>query len=148
MADFSLTLAVIAVFCCVLFGWGRGVRWMITGKTDDGARNSWALTLILGLALLIALGGALNLVRLANVWGLSALAAMGLALCVAPWMRAVIIGLPRTGHTIPPRWEIAGRALMTVIALLVLVFRVATQLPPAARLSEKNVEPAAAMWRP
>lgn len=131
MADFTLTLAVIAVFCCVLFGWGRGAHWMAARKTGNSARNSWALTMTLGLAILITLGGVLNLARLANTWSLSALTAIGLALCVAPWIRAGLTGGSRSLQKFPPRREIAGRTLLMAIALSVLVFTVATQLPPA-----------------
>lgn len=130
MTDIFIPLAVIAIFCAVLYGWGRCVRWITTRKNSPGARQSWAVTLCLGLALLIALGGILNLVRLANVWGLSALTAVGLALCVAPWIGD---GLARNIQSLrsTPRQEIAGRGLLLALALAVLVFTVATQLPPA-----------------
>ncbi|MBT5047410.1 MAG: hypothetical protein HOM58_02825, partial [Rhodospirillaceae bacterium] len=130
MTDLTLSLAVIAVFCCALFGWGRIVRWLTAGGTDRGTPPSWAVTMMLGLALLIAVGGVLNLVRLANIWALSGLIALGLGLCVAPWIRrAVDSGLPMP-H-MPARTEIAARASLLALALAVLIFTIATQLPPA-----------------
>ena len=56
----AIPLVVIVLACCALYGWGRLARRM--AGLNDG--DSWALTLALGLALLIAMGGVLNLVRL------------------------------------------------------------------------------------
>lgn len=136
MTDILVPLAVIAIFSGVLFGWGRLVRWISNrgqnsvASLELGTGGSWAVTMALGLALLIALGGVLNLVRLANIWSLSVLAALGLALCVAPWIGGGLAhGLQSLRST--PRLEIAGRGLLLVLALTVLIFTVATQLPPA-----------------
>ncbi len=46
------TGAIIAAYCCALFGWGRFVR-RLMGMAD----GSWAVTIALGMALWVSIGG-------------------------------------------------------------------------------------------
>jgi hypothetical protein len=146
MTNIFLSLVLIAVFLCVLSGWGNVARWMISighgNAVDDTVPTtpapattpgSWTVTMALGLALLIALGGVINLVRLANIWSLSALTVLGLGLCLAMWIQQSVI---RSRPVSPPRQattraEFTGRSLMLALVLAILVFTLATQLPPA-----------------
>jgi hypothetical protein len=122
----AIPLVVIVLASCALYGWGRLARRM--AGLNDG--DSWALTLALGLALLIAMGGVLNLVRLAGAWPLTGLAVFGMGLFLAPFARPGALRGAWTTSVMALR-DAPGRLVLIAIAVAVLVFTVATQLPPA-----------------
>lgn len=115
--------AVIAVTCCALFGWGYLVR-----RSMNMANGSWAVSITLGMALWISIGGVLNLARLAGPSALTAMVVVGLMVFVFATRKALA---GRSGR-LPDGRVLAGRALLMALAIGVLVFTIATQLPPAA----------------
>lgn len=114
--------AITAVYCCALFGWGRFVR-RLMGMAD----GSWAVTIALGMALWVSIGGVLNLARLAGPWSLTTLVVIGILLFLLP-LQNIRHGWP---VALPQARVLAGRALLVAMAVGVLAFTVATQLPPA-----------------
>ena len=123
MEPFFFTAAAItAAYCCALFGWGRVLRHFM-GMAD----GSWAVTIALGMALWVSIGGVLNLTRLAGPRSLTAMVVIGIIL--------FLFSLRNTRQSwpvpLPQGRVLAGRALLMAVAIGVLAFVVVTQLPPA-----------------
>jgi hypothetical protein len=104
--------SLFAAFAFVLYGWGWAARRLVKAEI-----RSWPATAASGMAALVAIGGLLNLARLAYPWALACAAIAGVALGVA----ALLSG---------QRPRIAPAPL--ILALFVMTFVVGTQLPPAA----------------
>ena len=115
--------AIIAVYCCALFGWGHLVRRLL-----NMANGSWAVTIALGMAFWVSIGGVLNLARLAGPLALTAMVAVGILL----FLFALRNARPSQPVRLPRGRMFAGRALLMTVAIGVLAFTIATQLPPAA----------------
>jgi hypothetical protein len=109
---FAASLFLIAVATLMFLGWGWAFLKVL--RLD---RGTWPLTAALGMAAVIFAGGILNLARLAYPSALAALAAIGLLLAIFAL---------RDGLSIDPPPLIVA----TLIAI-VLVFTIATQLPPS-----------------
>jgi hypothetical protein len=103
---------LFAVFAFVLYGWGSAVRRLLGAEL-----RSWPATVASGMAAVVALGGLLNLARLAYPWALALVAIAGAALGI--WAIA-------SGER--PRFSMVS----LIPAVTVLCFVVLTQLPPAA----------------
>ncbi len=118
-----MAAAIIGAYCCALFGWGRVLRHFM-GMAD----GSWAVTIALGMALWVSIGGVLNLTRLAGPRSLTAMVVIGIIL--------FLFSLRNTRQSwpfpLPQGRVLAGRALLMAVAIGVLAFVVVTQLPPAA----------------
>jgi hypothetical protein len=123
MATIIMAITVILVYCCALYGWGSLAR-----RFMGVPEGSSPVTIALGLALLIAVGGVLNLARLATAAPLIALVIIGLVLFLLALRRSI-----RDRAAAKPDIRIiSGRAALILIAACVLFFVIATQLPPAA----------------
>lgn len=106
----ELTIAgiVMAVFCSALFGYGYLVCHFM--KVRDA---SWAVTIVLGMALVISIGGFLNAFRIASSWSLIAVVIIGLTLSIYPYRKVRF------------RWPIALLGVSMTIARAILVAAVA-----------------------
>jgi len=120
---FFTTAVIIAGYCCALFGWGRVLRHFL-GMAD----GSWAVTIALGMALWVSMGGLLNLTRLAEPRSLTAMLVIGIILFLFSLWNA----RKSWPDSLPQGQVLAGRALLMAVAIGVLAFVIATQLPPAA----------------
>ena len=107
MAVCGLLLSALAALSCL--GWGRLV--------DGRAGLAWPVAATLGLAVVVALGGLLNLAGMAFGWALDGVAAIGLIL--AGW----------TLWRRPPRAPSARGLAIAALALIPAGFVAATQLP-------------------
>src|SRR5580700_9002035 len=112
----SAAFGLFAVFAFVLYGWGWALRRLLS-KTPKAETRSWPRTVASGMAVVVFLGGILNLARLAYPWALACVAIAGVALGI----RALLSG---------ERPRVSLAALIPAIA--VLSFVVVTQVPPAA----------------
>jgi hypothetical protein len=116
--------AAVAAFAFVLYGWGWATRRLLSAESSAASNTesntdtrNWPFTAALGMAAVVAIGGLLNLARLAYPWALALVAIAGVALGVAALA---------SGERL--RCSLAS----LILALLVLTFVVGTQLPPAA----------------
>ncbi|MEE8099768.1 MAG: hypothetical protein V3T13_07520 [Hyphomicrobium sp.] len=92
------------------------------------ADGSWAVTIALGMAFWVSIGGVLNLTRLAGPRSLTAMVVIGIILFLfSLWNTRQRWPVP-----LPQGQVLAGRALLMAIAIGILAFVIATQLPPAA----------------
>jgi hypothetical protein len=119
MVRFALAICALLVACAILYGWGMAVRRF--ARTEGGSR---AVTVVLGLAVLLPIGGILNLVRLATpaMW---LIVGIGLALFILH------------AKSLRMRWpnqDAAQVEVLLAVGLIALVtgFAVLTQLPPSA----------------
>ncbi len=102
----ELTIAsfVMAVFCSALFGYGNLVRRFMNVRDA-----SWAVTIVLGMALVISIGGFLNVLQIAGSWSLIAVVIIGLALFIYPYRKV---------HC---RWPIALLRVWMTISRAILI---------------------------
>ncbi len=114
-------IAAMLIFALALLGWGWGARRLFA----MGAGRA-SVTLALGLAAAIFLGGILNVAGFATAPFLAAFVAGGLVLAVPGWWR--FRGDVRT-QLRDGRWTVMT---VGVVALAILAFTIATQLPPSA----------------
>jgi hypothetical protein len=120
MVRFFLASCGLLVACASLYGWGMAVRRF--ARADGGSRP---LTMALGLAVLLPIGGLLNLVRLATPVALWLIVGIGLVLFI-PHVKSLRMRWPR---------QDSGQVeVLTAAGLITLVIGVAifTQLPPSA----------------
>ncbi len=116
MALASLLFCALAVLSC--FGWGRAA-----GRIEGGAL-AWPVTAALGVAVVVWLGGVLNLAGLAYGWALDAVAAAGLGLAgLALWRDR-----PARSHPAGAASALAVLALALVPAVFAAVTLVPTTL--------------------
>ena len=120
MVRFGLAICALLVACAALYGWGMAVRRFV--HAPNGSR---AITMALGLAALLPIGGVLNLVRLATPIALWVTVGIGLVLFV---MHA------RSLRMRWPKEDFAQVEVILAVALIAIVvgFAVLTQLPPSA----------------
>lgn len=109
---------LFAAFAFVLFGWGWGLRRLLSVEPRAELR-SWPATAALGMAAVVFLGGVLNLARLAYPWALACTGVAGAGL------GALALKKDR-GHRQRTSW------VVWLLAAGVLCFVVLTQLPPQA----------------
>lgn len=120
MVRFGLAICALLVACAALYGWGMAVRRLV--RTSDGSR---AVTMALGLAALLPVGGILNLVRLATPVALWLTVGIGLVFFVLH------------AKSLRMRWpkeDFAQVEVVLAVSLIAIVvgFAVLTQLPPSA----------------
>ncbi|NTW15890.1 MAG: hypothetical protein HGA41_00290 [Syntrophaceae bacterium] len=119
MVFFGFT-AVLIVVVTALFGWGS----LANRLTRNPVRNR-AVIVCTGLAVIVFLGGVLNLLRLAYGWAFDGLILGGIALA---------IGLNRRYRPSLPKnkdeWSYV--VLIGIVIFLIMGFTIATQLPPRA----------------
>ena len=106
---FAASLLLIAVATLMFFGWGSAFRRVFRLEPVNPP-----LTVALGMAAVVFIGGILNLARLAYPPALVALAVIGVVLAIRP---ALSLGRPP--------------ALISALILVVVIFTIATQLPPS-----------------
>ena len=109
---FAASLFFIAVATLMFLGWG----WAFL-KILRLERGSWPLTVAVGMAAVVFTGGILNMFRLAYPGALATIAAIGVLLAIF----AV-----RDGLSIDP-----PPLIVAIIIAIVLIFTIATQLPPS-----------------
>jgi hypothetical protein len=110
--------ALFAAFAFILYGWGWALRRLLSVESNAGTR-SWPATAASGMAVVVFLGGVLNLARLAFPWALAVVAIAGAAL------GALALKKDR-GRPEPTPW------IAWLLASAVLCFVTLTQLPPKA----------------
>jgi hypothetical protein len=101
----AISLVVIALATFMLWGWGQAFRRALALEP-----STWAATVALGMAVVVFLGGILNLTRIAYPSALAIVAGVGIVLSLI-------------GFRMPP-----ARFLL---AVPMLIFTIATQLPPS-----------------
>ena len=106
---FAASLVLIAVAAYSFLGWGWAFNRIFKREPEP-----WPVTVALGMAAVVFLGGLLNLARIAYPLALLAVAVAGVALAV----RA------RTPFSRPP-------PIIAILIAAVIIFAIATQLPPA-----------------
>lgn len=107
----SMTLGAILLAAIMLSGWGwASLR--LCGQGNAG----WPETMALGLGAVVFLGGILNLARLAYPWAIATVAAAG-----------IILGILALRERRPERPPV----LETLLIAILVLFTIATQLPPA-----------------
>ncbi len=109
-----VAFGLIALFSVSLFGWGTAFR-----RLFHLPRGSWPATATLGMAVLVSLGGLLNLFRLARPTPLAIVALLGICFAVP--------ALDQIAYE--RRWHY-GLALLFAVA--VLGFSIVTLVPPQA----------------
>lgn len=114
IAHFAGATGLLVLAAAALHGWGTALA-AITRLPRVAA----PVTVALGLAAVLALGGVLNLLRIAVAPALALVAVAGLVL----WARAV----RASGGSLPPR----PLAPALAVAALAIAFAIVTQLPPA-----------------
>ena len=120
MVRFVLASCGLLVACASLYGWGMAVR-----RFAHAEGSSRPLTMALGLAALLPIGGLLNLVRLATPVSLWLILGIGLVL-FALHAKSLRMRWPRA--------DAAQVEVLVTVGLTTLVIGVAilTQLPPSA----------------
>jgi len=120
MVRFAFAVCALLAACCVLYGWGIAVRRYT--QTQGGSR---AVTMALGLAVLLPIGGLLNLVRLATPIALWLILGIGLVFFILH---------VKTLRMRWPKESFAQVEVILTVGLIALVvgFAVLTQLPPSA----------------
>ena len=120
MVRFGLAIGALLVACATLYGWGMVVRRF--AQASDGSR---AVTMALGLAALLPIGGVLNLVRMATPIALWMTVGIGLVLFIVH---------VKTLRMRWPKEDFAQVEVILAVGLIALVvgFAVLTQLPPSA----------------
>jgi len=117
-------VGAMAIFAFALYGWGWAFR-----RLFRMAAGAWAVTLTLGLAAVVFLGGMLNAVGLAYPAALACVAAGGMVLAVvALWRSQTGLGAIRE-RLAAERWNVLAILIPTAA---ILAFTIATQLPPDA----------------
>jgi hypothetical protein len=104
----ALSLGAIVVAALMLWGWGLAFQRMFNVE-----RTSWPATAAVGMAVVVFVGGLLNLARLACPWALAVVASAGIYLALRE-------GISFARPPIPVALVIAS----------VMIFTIATQLPP------------------
>lgn len=104
----SVALIVLAIGICL--GWG----WAFL-KLFSLGRRDWARTATIGLAVIVAIGGILNLARIAYPWALASIAGVGFVFSFFAWRDGLRVRIPFLA-------ELFGAAIV--------LFTIATQLPP------------------
>ncbi len=105
---FAASLGVLAVATLMLWGWGSAFQ-----RVFRLERQTWPATAAVGIAVVVFAGGILNLARLAYPWALAAIVAMGVFLALREGI----------SFEMPP--------ILVVLTIgVVIVFTIATQLPP------------------
>ncbi len=102
-------IAVATVMCC---GWGWAFERMLRRQLQLSP-----ITIALGMAAVILIGGILNLARLAYPAALAAVAAIGVLLAITAFTQNLNINRPPL--------------LVAILIAAILIFTVATQLPPS-----------------
>lgn len=117
-------VGIMVAVCCALYGWGYAVRRLTTLPP-----GTWPVTLVLGLASWIFLGGLLNLARLAYPAALDALVVIGLGL--AAW-RLRAVGLAELWRSAWPRSraERIHRLVWFGLVAGIMGYTLSTQLEP------------------
>jgi hypothetical protein len=121
-----ILLAVVVILTTVtsLYGWGKLIR-----RTGGSNQGSFSVTIVLGLSAVLALGGLLNLARIAYAPALWVIYAAGLFLSLAQagTLRSSVSKLRLIG-------PIAWLEFLLVLSLILgaVLFAIATQLPPQA----------------
>jgi len=116
----GLGVVFVLAFAFSLCGWGWAVRRVLHLE-----RGTWPATAALGMAGVVFLGGLLNLARLAHPWTLAIVVAAGVLLGVADLKG--MAGLKGISFQFDSR-----RAIVFLIAAVIVGFAVQTQLPPKA----------------
>ncbi len=106
---FAASLFFIAVATFMLFGWGSAFRRLFRLE-----KTTWPLTVVIGMAAVVFIGGLLNLARLAYPTALATVALIGVFLAL------------REGISVhrPP-------LVVSILIATVTIFTIATQLPPS-----------------
>lgn len=112
--------AVLVVVVISLYGWGA----LANRLTRNPVRNQMVIVCV-GLAVIVFLGGILNLLRLAYGWALDGLIVGGIALAVV-LNRGYRPSLPKK------RSEWLYVIVVGLVIAAIMIFTVATQLPPRA----------------
>lgn len=125
---FALAVAALALASASLFGWGATVR-----RLAGAGTGLWPVTIGVGLATVVMIGGIFNLARVALPATVVVVALAGLVLggCQLRSCRTAAV----TGTRHPPQAGTASAWLETaavgILILLVVGFAIATQVPPA-----------------
>lgn len=120
LSFFGFGAAGIAIMSGAFYGWGRLTR-RLTGLPD----GTWPLSVALGLAASVALGGVLNLCRMAYPAALAAIAMAGLALAAIAVRRDGVLRWP--GLESRSRYALAWGVMVAALTGLMI----ATQLAPS-----------------
>ena len=110
----------LGVSGCALFGWGRQIR-----RCTALPSGSWPVSVVLGLAWVIFLGGLLNLCHLAFPQTLDLLLVAGLGLAVFEWR-----GVRFKNLWPEDRADRRYRIIFAGLALAIMGFTIITQLAP------------------
>jgi hypothetical protein len=105
---FAMSLGAIVVATLMLWGWGRAFQ-----KIFGTERSSWPVATAVGMAVVVFVGGVLNLARFAYPWALAVVVAAGIYLALREGI----------SFTRPP-------FLVALLIATVMIFTIATQLPP------------------
>jgi hypothetical protein len=105
---FAASLGVMAVAILMLWGWGSASQKLLRLE-----RATWPATVALGLAVVVFVGGILNVARIAYPWALAAVVAIGVFLALREGI----------SFEMPP-------VVVVLVIAIVTVFTIATQLPP------------------
>jgi hypothetical protein len=118
-------IAAMALFAVALYGFGWAAR-----RCFSMPAGLWPVTLVLGLAAMVFVGGILNLLRLAYMPALLCVVAIGLAFAAIAWRgRWTAFRNELRATFAAPSWTGTSIAIAIVC---ILGFVVATALPPAA----------------
>lgn len=122
-----IAIPILILAVASLFGWGTAVR-----RLGGDSPGSPAITIGIGLAAVVFVGGIANVLRVATAPTLWLLAAIGLALCVRfrRWRPA----LPRGAAA----WAELGLAALVIVAAV--GFATCTQLAPTAFNADDDFE--------
>ena len=116
---FIIFAAVAAGACIALYGWG-----LLFCRIAKYPAENRVLTIVIGLAGVIFLGGVLNLLRLAYGWAFDIWLIIGIVL-------AVKYGKFR--HLLPgTKGEWFYTAVLSLVVIIIMAFTVKTQLRPRA----------------
>src|SRR5262249_50408544 len=110
-----------------LFGWGAMLRHVV-----PAVAISMPLTVALGLSVVLAIGGAINLAGLSYAPTLWIIASIGLVFCVLHFFKSLRMSLLNSRRSLLPATSAAWiEAILTGgFISLVVGFTIVTQLPP------------------
>ena len=116
-----LPLAIYSLGILVaLYGFG-----LVASQLATDTQRSWGINLTIGLGLVIFLGGIFNLLHIAYGWVFDILILVGIALCVLK-RKDVRLKWPANKS----QWFFGG--IVALFILGIMLFTIATQLPPKA----------------